>query len=133
VQFRKSKKFGPFRFTLSNRGLSTSAGAGPLRFSRGLDGRHAASFAYRAPGYTTQGNATGTVLVFSGYEALTARQPNPAQTILDIIARGAHFATLFGHRLLCLVQSNDPDIRFDVVGAAPVMWNPVEWLKANRR
>jgi hypothetical protein len=40
---------------------------------------------------------------------------------------------LFGHRLLCLVQSNDPDIRFDVVGAAPVMWNPVEWLKENRR
>jgi hypothetical protein len=39
VQFRKSKKVGPFRFTLSNRGLSTSAGAGPLRFSRGADGK----------------------------------------------------------------------------------------------
>lgn len=39
VPFRKSKKFGPFRFTLSNRGLSTSAGAGPLRFGRGADGK----------------------------------------------------------------------------------------------
>ena len=40
---------------------------------------------------------------------------------------------LFGHRLLCLVQSNAPGHPFDVVGAAPVKWNPVEWLKANRR
>lgn len=39
VQFRKSKKVGPFRFTLSNRGLSSSVGAGPLRVSRGADGK----------------------------------------------------------------------------------------------
>lgn len=40
VQFRKSKKVGPFRFTLSKRGISTSAGAGPLRVSRGADGKY---------------------------------------------------------------------------------------------
>lgn len=40
VGFRKSKKVGPFRFTLSKRGISTSAGAGPLRFSRGADGKY---------------------------------------------------------------------------------------------
>lgn len=39
IQFRKSQKVGPFRFTLSNRGFSTSVGAGPLRISRGADGR----------------------------------------------------------------------------------------------
>ncbi len=39
AQFRKSKKVGPFRFTLSQRGLSASAGAGPLRLSRGSDGK----------------------------------------------------------------------------------------------
>jgi len=39
VQFRKSKSLGPFRFTLTNRGLSTSVGAGPLRLSRGADGK----------------------------------------------------------------------------------------------
>lgn len=40
VGFRKSKKVGPFRFTLSKRGVSASAGAGPLRFSRGADGKY---------------------------------------------------------------------------------------------
>ena len=32
-QFRKSKGFGPFRFTLSKRGVSGSVGAGPFRVS----------------------------------------------------------------------------------------------------
>lgn len=40
VGFRKSKKVGPFRFTLSKRGVSASAGAGPLRFGRGADGKY---------------------------------------------------------------------------------------------
>jgi hypothetical protein len=39
VTFRKSKKVGPFRFTLSNRGVSTSVGGGPLRISRAADGK----------------------------------------------------------------------------------------------
>ena len=39
VQFRKSKKVGPFRFTLTPRDVSTSAGVGPIRVSRGADGK----------------------------------------------------------------------------------------------
>ncbi|TQF65310.1 DUF4236 domain-containing protein [Rhodococcus spelaei] len=39
VQFRKSTKIGPIRLTASKRGLSVSAGAGPLRISRGADGK----------------------------------------------------------------------------------------------
>ena len=39
AQFRKSKKVGPFRFTVTKRGLSTSFGGGPLRLSRGADGK----------------------------------------------------------------------------------------------
>jgi Protein of unknown function (DUF4236) len=39
VQYRKRKKVGPFRFTVSQRGTSTSVGAGPLRFSLGADGK----------------------------------------------------------------------------------------------
>ncbi|EHB48639.1 hypothetical protein MycrhDRAFT_5480 [Mycolicibacterium rhodesiae JS60] len=38
MQFRKTKKIGPFQFTLSQRGIAISAGAGPLRISRGADG-----------------------------------------------------------------------------------------------
>lgn len=39
VQFRRSKKIGPFRLTVSKSGLGISAGAGPLRISRGADGK----------------------------------------------------------------------------------------------
>ena len=37
--FRRSNGFGPFRFTLSKRGLGVSASAGPLRIGRGAGGR----------------------------------------------------------------------------------------------
>lgn len=39
VQYRRRKKVGPFRFTFSQRGISTSFGAGPFRISKGADGK----------------------------------------------------------------------------------------------
>lgn len=39
VQYRKSKKIGPFRITASQRGISASAGYGPARITRRADGR----------------------------------------------------------------------------------------------
>jgi hypothetical protein len=40
VQYRKSKKVGPVRFTASTRGISTSVGYGPFRVTRRADGRY---------------------------------------------------------------------------------------------
>jgi hypothetical protein len=40
MQYRKSKKVGPLRFTASNRGISASVGSGPLRVTRRADGRY---------------------------------------------------------------------------------------------
>ena len=40
VQYRKSKKVGPLRFTASKRGISTSVGYGPFRVTRRTDGRY---------------------------------------------------------------------------------------------
>jgi tetratricopeptide (TPR) repeat protein len=39
VQYRKSKKIGPLRVTMSQRGISTSIGAGPFRITHGADGK----------------------------------------------------------------------------------------------
>src|SRR5215475_5934800 len=39
IQFRKSKTSGPFRVTASKRGVSTSVGIGPIRYSLGADGK----------------------------------------------------------------------------------------------
>lgn len=38
VRYRRSKKVGPFRFTLTQAGISTSVGAGPLRVTRSANG-----------------------------------------------------------------------------------------------
>jgi hypothetical protein len=43
LTIRRSQSFGPFRFTLSKRGLGVSAGAGPLRIGRGATGRRTVS------------------------------------------------------------------------------------------
>lgn len=78
-------------------------------------------------------DATGLVLVFTGYDAFARCSPRTAHVVLDIVAGKARSAALFGRRLLCLVQSDDPDIEFESVGATPVLWNDAEWVDADRR
>ena len=53
-----------------------------------------------------------------------ARSRQLAQTILDSIETTSRRFLLTGRRLLALVQSDDPRIRFERVGAMPVTWNP---------
>lgn len=77
--------------------------------------------------------ATGLVMVFDGLDSFAKRSSWEAQALLDTIGRQARRALLFGGRMFCLVQSGDPLIEFDPVGATPVIWNDAEWLAANRR
>jgi RNAse (barnase) inhibitor barstar len=74
----------------------------------------------------------GTLLVFRRYDAFMKSQPQLAQTILDSIESTSRRYLLTGRRLLALVQSDDPRIRFERVGALPVTWNPREWTEADR-
>ncbi|WP_136706750.1 barstar family protein [Agromyces sp. H66] len=83
-------------------------------------------------GYGWNPHATGLVLVFTGYDAFAARRPRPAQVVLDLLAKHSRVAALLGRRMICLVQSNDPRISFDAVGADPVLWNDAEWLNPSR-
>ena len=83
--------------------------------------------------YGANPDATGLVLVFTGYDTFARHCPRPAQIVLDILADHSRTEMLVGHRLLVLVQTGDPDLRFEAVGAAPVMWNDAEWLDSARR
>ncbi|MFG1917311.1 barstar family protein [Micromonospora sp. NPDC048898] len=78
-------------------------------------------------------STTGLAPVFTDYDAFAAHCPRAAQFALDIMADHSRRAALYGRRLMCLVQSNDPHIRFAPVGATPVMWNSAEWLDSKRR
>ena len=42
--FRRSRTAGPFRFSLSKRGLGASVGVGPFRMGRSATGRRTTSF-----------------------------------------------------------------------------------------
>jgi hypothetical protein len=77
-------------------------------------------------------SATGFTLVFLGFDSFAARYPGEAWGLLDIIARQCRTALVYGRRMLCLVQSDDPDLSFEPVGAVPVMWNDEESLDTNR-
>jgi Barstar (barnase inhibitor) len=83
--------------------------------------------------YGTDADATGFVLAFTGYDTFAAHCPREAHIVLDIVADHGRRAMLVGHRMFGLVQSNDPDIRLEPVGATPVMWNDAEWLDSSRR
>jgi RNAse (barnase) inhibitor barstar len=74
----------------------------------------------------------GRAIVFRRFDLFAQRQPQIAQIILDIMASASWHCLLFGGRLLTIVQSDDPRIAFETVGAHPVMWNPREWLNKNR-
>jgi hypothetical protein len=77
-------------------------------------------------------DSAGLAIVFTGYDAYAARSPRSAQIVLDILADHSRVAMLFGRPLVVLVQSDDPDILFEPVGASSVGWNRAEWLNANR-
>ena len=83
--------------------------------------------------YGIDASAAGFVLAFTGYDKFAAHCPREAHVTLDIVADQARRALLAGRRVCCLVQSDDPAIRLEPVGAMPVMWNDAEWLDSSRR
>ncbi|WP_042390636.1 barstar family protein [Streptacidiphilus melanogenes] len=83
--------------------------------------------------YGVPQDAPGVALAFTHYDVFAAACPREAHVVLDIVADHARRAAVFGGRLLCLVQSDDPDLRQEPVGAQPVLWNRYEWLDSSRR
>jgi RNAse (barnase) inhibitor barstar len=74
----------------------------------------------------------GVVMQFRHFDSFARAEPQFAQTLLDSIESASRRFLLFGRRLLALLQSDDPRIRFERIGAVPVNWNPREWLDADR-
>ncbi|MDX3353706.1 barstar family protein [Streptomyces sp. ME01-24h] len=82
-------------------------------------------------GYDDAPEGTGLVLVFTDYDRFAATWPRATQVVLDIIADQARRAAVLQRRFFSLVHSNDAHIRFEPVGAMPVMWNSDEWADSN--
>ncbi|MBT2479449.1 barstar family protein [Streptomyces sp. ISL-94] len=83
--------------------------------------------------YDDSPEGTGLVLSITDYDRFATACPRAAQVVLDIVADQARRTAVLQRRFFCLIHSSDPDIRFEPVGAMPVMWNSDEWLDAKRR
>ncbi|MDR6639608.1 barstar family protein [Paenarthrobacter nitroguajacolicus] len=66
---------------------------------------------------------TGLVIVVDGYDKFAKRDTRTAHLLLDIFAKQAAYAALFGNRMMCLVHSDDRQIEVPPVGGTSVTWN----------
>lgn len=104
----------------------------PAYFGRNLDALNDCMGDVASGDYGWQPDATGLVIVLRAFETFVTLDRRTAQMMLDIFAGQARSALLIGNRIICLVQSNDPQLAFEPVGAMPVMWNHAEWLNSKR-
>ena len=74
----------------------------------------------------------GTAIVVRRFDVLARHEPRLAQAVLDALESASRHFLLFGKRLVALIQSDDPRVRFDRVGERPVCWNAREWSDASR-
>lgn len=74
----------------------------------------------------------GFALVLLHYDQVATADQKLAEAVLDILAGSAWHKLLFGRRLICLVQSDDPRLTFGSVGGHAPMWNPREWFSKDR-
>jgi RNAse (barnase) inhibitor barstar len=104
----------------------------PAYFGRNLDALNDCmrDVAYHEYGWAA--DATGLVIVLRSFDAFVAADRRTAQIVLNIFADQARSAILVGNRLICLVQSNNPQLSFDPVGAMLVMWNDAELVNSSR-
>jgi hypothetical protein len=66
------------------------------------------------------------------YDRFAKVDPHLAWSVLDALETTSRRLLLTGRRLLTLIQSDDPRIKFERVGAMPVNWNAREWLETDR-
>lgn len=104
----------------------------PEHYGRNLDALADCLGEVATYGYGSSPAAAGLVLTLHRYDTYASADPDTAGAVLDIFAGAARTGLLIGHRMLCLVQSDDPEIAFPPVGATPVLWNDEERRTADR-
>jgi len=104
----------------------------PAHYGRNLDALNDCMFGVACGEYGYSAAATGLVLVLMGFDRFARSDRTTAQTVLNIIAGQATFAMQFGHRILVLVQSDDPDLQLDPMVGFVTEWNGREWLDTSR-
>jgi RNAse (barnase) inhibitor barstar len=82
--------------------------------------------------YGSDLNSTGTVVAFRHYDRIVATDAKRAEAVLDIFTDRARDGLLIGHRMMVLVQSDDPELSFGPLGGQSAGWNQNEWMNITR-
>ena len=104
----------------------------PSYYGRNLDALDECMAGFAVHEFGPDAEATGTVLVLTHFDAFARLEPKSAHAVLDIFASASRCALLIGHRMLCLVQTDDPRLAIEPVGGRPVPWNQREFLDRSR-
>ena len=104
----------------------------PDYFGRNLDALNDCMRDVASGYYGWHADATGLVIVLRAFDAFASVDRRTAQIVLDIFADQARSAILIDNRIICLLQSNDPQLTFEPVGATPVLWNDAESADSKR-
>jgi len=109
-----------------------SAFAFPDWYGRNFDALDDLMYDFVEGGYAADPRADATAIVVLGFDAFARTTPEAAHVFLHILARHVPRALMHGHRLLVLVQSDDPRLEIAAVGGFEPRWNQAEWLNKNR-
>jgi hypothetical protein len=104
----------------------------PESTGRGFDALDDLMYDFVEGAYGADPKAEATAIVVLGFDAFARAAPDAAHVFLHILARHVPRALMHGHRLLVLVQSDDPRLEIAAVGGHEPRWNDAEWLDAKR-
>ncbi len=82
--------------------------------------------------YGIDPTSAGLVFVLTHYDQFATIDQDSAHALLDYFASQARLGSLFGHRMICLVHSDDPQLSFPTIGSSHVGWNAREWPDVRR-
>jgi RNAse (barnase) inhibitor barstar len=75
----------------------------------------------------------GIVIVMRRFNMLYNQNKDLCEGILDGIDDISWEWLILGKKLICLIQSDDPDLFIDKIGGYHPVWNNSEWLDSKRR
>jgi hypothetical protein len=69
----------------------------------------------------------GFALALTGFDVFVRHHIDDAHVLLKTVAERAWPAALFGERVICLAQSDDPALRLRRIGMWTLPWVDHEW------
>ena len=78
-------------------------------------------------------DSCGLVIVFERFDIIADKEMDFCLGFLDVITEQSRQWLLTDRKLICLLQSNNPDLHFEKVGGLNPTWNRQEWLNEKRK